>query len=121
MVSGEQFANDLLTDVVAEWHLAKGTRIFSTADRAGIDNGLAQLEAARPGQIDILEDWFAREQAIGKYRSLYGSAYRINDLEVDDYTDHIEHVHGWVNAAPAFWANLKRLALIKEAIEFNTR
>lgn len=66
-------------------------------------------EKAKFTQTAILEDWFKRHQAQGVYKAKYGDAYKVYEIQVDDYGDELTTIDRWVNEVQKSWDKLKQL------------
>jgi len=58
-------------------------------------------------QTATLDDWFKRHQAQGIYKAKYRDAYKVYEMQVDDYGDEIAAMDAWVHAVQESWSRVK--------------
>ena len=86
----------------------------SSVDPIAVMRTLRRL--AQFSETEVLADWFKRHQAQGEYKDRYGSAYRVYEVQVDDYEERLVRVKAWLDSIATEWLLLKSTAKVK-AIE----
>jgi hypothetical protein len=69
-------------------------------------------KASQFTELAILKDWFKRHQASGKYKAKYGRAYKIYELNVDDYGEEMKRIDSWVHKVKIVWEDIKRHRMV---------
>jgi hypothetical protein len=108
-----QYQNYELKDLM--YYVARlQSKKVSDAEKSHVDRLFSQLNniADYVGN-DITYDWYLREQALDKYKAVYGDAYRVNKMDVPDYADQVKQLHQWVLNVANAWNQVKKERLFE--------
>ena len=112
-----EFKNDNIADLAIQHASTIGSKA-TEQQRNNISDLLEQFEIATAFQFEnTIQDWRKRHQAQEPYETKYGGAYRVYEVDVDDYGDRITEIGEWVNKASVAWQRIKSHDLIAPASE----
>ena len=104
------YADADFRDLAAVQLASSGGKARTSAEFQELDSLLEKLRAdAQFAPVDVVNDWFNREQARGPYQDRYGVAYKVDEIRVDDYRAQLSAVEQWLSRIRADWQQLKKL------------
>lgn len=113
----ETFNSDDIADLAISHSIATGSTP-SSEERSRLAEDLKTLATETEFTFsDIIEDWQKREHAIGPYKEKYIDAYKVYELDVDDYRDELQKIAAWVGRARESWDRTKANAMVASALE----
>ena len=113
------FAESNMSDLLSQ--VPEVLPSFASATSTSPEISLTNLRRlAKFSETDVLADWFKRHQAQGEYKDKYGSAYKVYEVQVDDYGERLGRIKGWFDKLQAEWRQFINTARVKSLAQKNS-